>query len=81
MCSFVPDVGDFSYEIGNDGELVAVHARALALDPATIAGYRTVIRTDSALTRELAARTRWRPDMSRRVGLGHRVAWYAWPAR
>jgi hypothetical protein len=73
---FAPDVGDFSYEIGNDGELVAVLARALALEPAMIAGYLAEIRTDAALTRELAARTRWRPDMSRRVGLGHRVAWY-----
>jgi hypothetical protein len=71
-----PDVGDFSYEIDNDGELVEVLARALALEPGVIAGYLAEIRSDAALTRELAARVRWRPDVKRRIGLGHRVAWY-----
>lgn len=71
-----PDVGDFSYELGNDAELIDVLAQALALEPATIAGYLGEIRGDAALTRELSARVRWRPDMRRHVGLGHRVAWY-----
>ena len=72
-----PDVGDFSYELDNEGELVECLASALGLDPATIAGYLAEVRAEPALTRELAARVRWRADMKRRVGLGHRVAWYA----
>ena len=73
---FAPDVGDFSYELGNEAELVDFLAQALALEPATIAGYLGEVRGDAALTRELSARVRWRPDMRRHVGLGHRVAWY-----
>jgi predicted O-methyltransferase YrrM len=72
-----PDVGDFSYDLDNEGELVDFLARTLALDRAAVAGYLAEIRAEPALTRELAARVRWRPDMKRRVGLAHRVAWYA----
>jgi hypothetical protein len=72
-----PDVGDFSYELDNEGELVEFLARVLDLSPATIAGYLAEMRTEPALTRELAARVRWRVDMKRRIGLGNRVAWYA----
>src|SRR5271166_6157669 len=72
-----PDVGDFTYELDNQGELVEFLADALALDPAIIAGHLAEIRSEPALTRELTARVRWRPDMKRRVGLAHRVAWYA----
>jgi Methyltransferase domain len=74
---FDPDVGDFSYELDNEGELVEFLSRALAVDPTAIAGYLAEIRVAPELTRELAARVRWRPDMKRRVGLTHRVAWYA----
>jgi hypothetical protein len=72
-----PDVGDFSYELDNEGELVEFLAGSLDLAPEAIAGYLEEIRAEPALTRELSARVRWRVDMKRRVGLGHRVAWYA----
>jgi predicted O-methyltransferase YrrM len=72
-----PDVGDFSYELDNEGQLVAFLARSLGLAPETIAGYLEEAHAEPALTRELSARVRWRVDMKRRVGLGHRVAWYA----
>jgi hypothetical protein len=72
-----PDVGDFSYDLENEAELVAFLAAALDCEPAAIAGYLAEIRASPELTRELAARVRWRPDMKRRVGLTHRVGWYA----
>lgn len=72
-----PDVGDFSYELDNEGELVEFLAGSLGLAPEAIASYLEEIRAEPALTRELSARVRWRVDMKRRVGLGHRVAWYA----
>ncbi len=72
-----PDVGDFSYELDNEGEFVGLLARSLGLAPAAIAGYLAEVHAEPALTWELSARVRWRVDMKRRVGLGHRVAWYA----
>ena len=72
-----PEVGDFSYELDNEGELVSFLAHSLGLAPGVIAGYLAEIRAEPALTRELSARVRRRVDMKRRVGLGHRVAWYA----
>jgi hypothetical protein len=74
---FDPDVGDFSYELDNEDELVELLARVLAIDSTTIAGYLAETADEPALTRELSERVRWRPDMKRRVGLGTRVAWYA----
>jgi predicted O-methyltransferase YrrM len=73
---FDPEVGDFSYAIDNEEELVEFLAGALALDAAVVAGYLAETRAAPELTRELAARVRWRPDMKRRVALGNRVAWY-----
>jgi predicted O-methyltransferase YrrM len=72
-----PDVGDFSYGLDNEGELVEFLADSLGLAPTMIAGYLAEVHTEPALTRELSARVRRRVDMKRRVGLGHRVAWYA----
>lgn len=72
-----PEVGDFSYELDNEGELVELLARSLGLAPAAIAGYLAEVRAEPALTRELSARVRGRVNMKRRIGLGHRVAWYA----
>jgi hypothetical protein len=71
-----PEVGDFSYELDNEGELVEFLAEALASDPTAIAGYLAEIHCAPELTWELAARVRWRPDMKRRIGLAQRVAWY-----
>lgn len=72
-----PEVGDFTYELDNEGELVEFLAQVLGLEPAVIAAYLAEMRAEPALTRELSARVRWRPDMKRKVGLAHRVAWYA----
>jgi Methyltransferase domain len=72
-----PEVGDFSYELDNEDELVDFLARALALAPAAIAGYLAEIRQAPELTRELSASVRGRMDMKRRIGLAQRVAWYA----
>jgi predicted O-methyltransferase YrrM len=72
-----PDVGDFSYQLDNEGELAESLAGFLRLPRDTVAGYLAEAAQEPALTRELSERVRWRPDVKRRVGLGHRVAWYA----
>ncbi len=74
---FDPEVGDFSYELSNEQELVDFLVRALGLDRPAIAGYLAELKGDEQLRRELARRTRWRIDMKRRIHLGQRVAWYA----
>jgi hypothetical protein len=71
-----PDVGDFTYELDNETELVAFLASALALEPAQVQGYVGEFRAADELTRDLTATVRRRPDMKRRVGLAQRVAWY-----
>lgn len=72
-----PEVGDFSYDLADEGEFVARLAGAFDLDPAVLAGYVEETRTDPALTSELYERTRRRPNMKRRPAFGPRVAWYA----
>ncbi len=74
---FDPEVGDFSYELDNEDELVDFLAGALDIDRGAISGYLTEIRGDERLRRALAERTRWRIDMKRRIHFGQRVAWYA----
>jgi predicted O-methyltransferase YrrM len=74
---FDPEVGDFSYELDNEGELVEFLARVLEVERSAIAGYLAEIRHSPELTRELSARVRRRPDMKRRIALAQRVAWYA----
>ena len=73
---WAPDVGDFSYELDNEVELVSFLASALALEPALVRRYLDEIHTSPEVTHDLATTVRRRPDMSRRPGLGHRVAWY-----
>jgi Methyltransferase domain len=73
---FDPEVGDFSYDIENEGELAQFLADALAVDAAQIVGYMAEAHAAPALTRDLSARVRWRPDMKRRIGLANRLAWY-----
>jgi predicted O-methyltransferase YrrM len=74
---FDPEVGDFSYELDNEDELVDFLARTLDVEGAAIAGYLAEIDSSPELTSELSARVRRRPDMKRRIGLAQRVAWYA----
>jgi hypothetical protein len=73
---WAPDVGDFSYELDNEAELVSFLASALALEPVQVRRYLDEIHTAPEVTYDLAATVRPRPDMARRPGLGHRVAWY-----
>src|SRR5580700_3425833 len=58
-----PEVGDFSYELDNEHELVDFLVRVLGSERTTIAGYLAEIGADEKLRRELAGRTRWRIDM------------------
>jgi hypothetical protein len=74
---FDPEVGDFSYELDNEGDLVDFLVRALGSNRTTIAGYLAEIGMDEELRRVLAERVRWRVDMKRRIHFGHRVGWYA----
>jgi hypothetical protein len=74
---FDPEVGDFSYELDNEYELVDFLVATLGADRTMIAGYLTEIRTDAKLKRELDRRVRWRFDMKRRIHFGPRVSWYA----
>ena len=73
---WAPDVGDFSYELDNEDELVEFLASALALEPTQVKGYLDELHAAPEVTRDLAAAVRGRPDINRRPGLGHRVAWY-----
>ncbi len=72
-----PEVGDFSYELDNEDELVGFLAQMLRVDDETIAGYLAEAHAARELTSDLSARVRRRTDQKRRVGLTHRVAWYA----
>jgi hypothetical protein len=71
-----PEVGDFSYDLDNEDELVTFLARTLDLREATVAGYLAEMHADPTFTRELTQRTRRRPDMKRHIGFGPRVGWY-----
>jgi Methyltransferase domain len=73
---FDPEVGDFSYALDNERELVDFLVRALGVERATIAGYLAELATDERLRGELAERVRWRFDMKRQVDFGIRVGWY-----
>jgi len=74
---FDPEVGDFSYELDNEHELVDFLAGVLGLSQTTIAGYLAEIKNDEKLRGAMAKRARWRIDMKRRIHFGQRVAWYA----
>jgi hypothetical protein len=72
-----PEVGDFSYEIDNEGELVQLLAHAFDLDPVALRGYLAETHSDPVLTSDLAEHARQRASMKRQIGFGPRVGWYA----
>jgi hypothetical protein len=74
---FDPEVGDFSYELDNEHELIDFLVDALGSSRTMIAGYLAEIRTDEKLRHAVDKRARWRIDMKRRIHFGQRVGWYA----
>ncbi len=74
---FDPEVGDFSYELDNEDELVDFLVGALGSSRVEITGYLAEIGADEKLRGELVKRARWRIDMKRRIHFGQRVGWYA----
>jgi hypothetical protein len=72
-----PEVGDFSYELENEDELVDFLAIALGVEGVEIAGYLREIDRNAELRRELARRARLRFDTKQQIHLGLRVSWYA----
>ncbi|HEY7960756.1 MAG TPA: class I SAM-dependent methyltransferase [Solirubrobacteraceae bacterium] len=72
-----PEVGDFSYELDNEGELVGFLAHTLGVDEVALAGYLAEMHSDPTFSSELAQRTRRRIDMKRHIGFGPRIGWYA----
>jgi hypothetical protein len=72
-----PELGDFSFDLENEDELVEFLAHLFDFDPVVIAGYLAETHADPTLTRELNARVRWRADVKRPVRLSARVLWYA----
>ncbi|WP_445151318.1 class I SAM-dependent methyltransferase [Baekduia sp. Peel2402] len=73
---FDPEFDNFTYELANVDELVATLAPITGVDETALRGYYEEIRTDPALTDELARRLRWRLDVKTRPPLGRRYSWY-----
>jgi Methyltransferase domain len=72
-----PELGDFSYDLDNEGELVEFLAHIFDVDRVEVAGYVAEAHAAPTLTSELNARVRWRIDVKRPVKLSARVLWYA----
>ena len=72
-----PEVDNFTYEIANEDELVALLANALGIDRDRAAAYVAEARSDRELNDELSRRIRWRFHMKRRIHLGRRLGLYA----
>jgi len=71
-----PETESFSYELADEGELVAGIAQALGADIDQLAGYARETHSDPELHDRLAHHLRWRFDVKHRPPLGHRLGWY-----
>jgi Methyltransferase domain len=72
-----PELDNFTYELANEGELPDYVAEVIGGDPREAAAHMYELKTDQVIRSELERRTRLRPDVSRRLEYGRRLAWYA----
>jgi hypothetical protein len=73
---FDPETESFSFELGNEREVIAALAIALGRPEGELAGYAAETRRDPELGELLTRHVRWRFDVKRRLPLGNRLAWY-----
>ena len=71
-----PEVGDFTYDLANEDELLDVLADALELPRAELAAYAEEAHSDPLLTASLSRRRHRRLDVKRRIELGRNIGSY-----
>ena len=73
---FSPEVGDFTYDLANEDDLLDLLADALERPRAELAGYAEEARSDAILTASLSRRRHRRLDVKRRIELGRNIGSY-----
>ncbi len=73
---FDPETESFSFDLDNEGEVIATLSAALGFPEHELAAYAAETRSDPELGELLARHVRWRFDVKRRPPLGNRLAWY-----
>lgn len=71
-----PELSSYSFELGNEAEVIAGLAAAIGRQQAELAAYAAETHHDPELNEMLTRHLRWRFDMKRRLPLGNRLAWY-----
>jgi Methyltransferase domain len=71
-----PEVESFSYHLADVRPMLATIAEATGVPLAVVEGFAREAQNDPELGDRLAHRLRWRFDVKRRPGLGHRLGWY-----
>lgn len=71
-----PEVESFSYHLANVADMLATIAEATGVPLSDVEGFAREAQSDPELGDRLAHRLRWRFDVKRRPGLGHRLGWY-----
>jgi hypothetical protein len=72
-----PELDNFTYELGNEDELISFVSESLGRSSAEIGGYLQEISTDRELAEALRRRLRRRFDHKRKPLFGRRLGWYA----
>jgi hypothetical protein len=73
---FSPEVGDYTYELANEDELVALLADAIGHPVEELAAYAAETKGNARLEAALSRRVHKRWDMKRRVSFGRNMGWY-----
>ena len=73
---FSPEVGDFTYDLANEDDLLDLLADALELPRAELAAYAEEAHSDPLLTASLSRRRHRRLDVKRRIELGRNIGSY-----
>ncbi len=71
-----PEVGDFTYDLANEDELLDLLADTLEQPRAELAAYAEETRSDALLTASLSRRRHLRLDVKRRIELGRNIGSY-----
>jgi predicted O-methyltransferase YrrM len=71
-----PEVDNYTYDIGNLGELTDVLADSFGADRAKVRSYARELEEDAAFSAELSTRLRTRTDRKPRPQYGRRFGWY-----
>jgi predicted O-methyltransferase YrrM len=72
-----PELDNFTYELGNIGELAEFLADALGADREAMAAYIRELEGDHVLRRRIERRLSTRVDRRRTMPYGRRLGWYA----